>query len=1192
MRNLKKVLALVLALVMSLSLVTIANAADFSDNADIDYSEAVDVMVAAGIIDGVGNNSFDPNGTLTREQAAKLITYMLLGENSEKLGIESSSFKDVAVTRWSAPAIEYCASLGIIDGAGDGNFYPAGKLTGYAFAKMLLTALGYDSQIEKFVGASWTINVATLGMEVGLDDGLETVFGSAEISRQEAAQMALNAIKAPLVHYPNKGNTITVGGTVVDFTSQQYEYVTTTIARQQTISNRQLTNSSSTNPQYTIEFGEKYLPKLELKGEDDDFGRPSYTWLYDKKIIGTYLDETDLVAEFTTKVTGKDLYDTITKPVLDDGTVTVFIDGETDSKKNSNLFDEGDITRSNTDGVGATGKGVLTQVFVTRIESNSRTTYDVNVVIINTYLAIATEDYDTKNEDVNLELYAANGGGRDPEYIKDTKNEKTTATVKNDDIDVEDVKENDKFLATVADGKVQTLVAPEILSDVSIDSFRLDKDVTVDGTTYEYADTAKYDVEVLNAYSKNNLKDTTYNVVLDPYGYLIGIEQNEAVNQYVFVTGMDGGVSNLATKNADANVIFLDGKMETVTVNVGKSQGLDSDDVTEGYALVNAWFTYSVSSSGVYTLKRVGTTFPDRGTKVAQSAMDVNTAGTMVDGTKQVKIDRKNVTLDGITSGANTAKVYGNNDSIYINVSLNAVKAEDDNWYHVVDDVDSVTTGVRNASLVVKNSTKTGNDSNNSKDNPIPPENEIYPLFKDNGYIIAAVVIGEDDGVTKSYAYVTSDDVKRESYNKADDEWTWVREAVVDGKLVDLKEVGGGEDLSDLEDMEQDAWYEIKFDADGNVKSATKLTFATNTEYVNEVQYVDDAIEDHDSVVLFDQTFTANIDEDDDAVITYRNGTLYVNTDDVKGFDVSPDVKVVLCLSDDGDAFDDVDDSYDGYAGLERAIRNLDSNFKGELSAIFDKGSAVVVIFNDLTYAEGGSSQKPGGTSGVDVNVLAVIDGVDNEVTFIATGTDTLSRTEKIAAIKAAVAELESVGEKDVDVSLTTNNEYAVEVNGISMYTLTESAGGVTELPAAPTPAKQWDLIEADSSLGSTESPNGQTYEEVYKELVNSDFISDPTFTPVNATNIKVTGINWRSVKDKVPAYGADQDPAKSIEEFYCGVGGNLEGCTQYAIIPILGTDGESLSYKLIGKKADGTIIAYSSSWTVDGVTFDCGQQP
>ena len=86
--------------------------------------------------------------------------------------------------------------------------------------------------------------------------------------------MALNAIKAPLVYYPNKGNSITVDGTVVDFGSQKFEYVTTTLAKEQRISRDTLTNSK----EYTVELGEKYLLKLESKTTNDDFDRPSYTW--------------------------------------------------------------------------------------------------------------------------------------------------------------------------------------------------------------------------------------------------------------------------------------------------------------------------------------------------------------------------------------------------------------------------------------------------------------------------------------------------------------------------------------------------------------------------------------------------------------------------------------------------------------------------------------------------------------------------------------------------------------------------------------------------------------------------------------------------------------------------------------------------------------------------------------------------
>ena len=182
----KKFLSLVLALAMTLSLVTIsAGAKDFADSDELtseQYEEAVNVMSEMGIIDGYTDGDFRPQGTLTRQAAAKIIACMMLGKTTaESLGTQAAPFKDVPAGSQFAGYIAFCVERGLIDGYADGTFRPTGTLTGFAFLKMLLGALGYDSSIEGYTGTNWTVNVAGRAYEIGLTDGNEEFVGSRRI---------------------------------------------------------------------------------------------------------------------------------------------------------------------------------------------------------------------------------------------------------------------------------------------------------------------------------------------------------------------------------------------------------------------------------------------------------------------------------------------------------------------------------------------------------------------------------------------------------------------------------------------------------------------------------------------------------------------------------------------------------------------------------------------------------------------------------------------------------------------------------------------------------------------------------------------------------------------------------------------------------------------------------------------------
>ena len=1010
MRNLKKILALVLALVMSLSLVTIANAADFTDSDDISYEEAVDVMSTIGVINGMDDGSFDPDGTLTREQAAKLVTYMLLGDNAERLGIETSTFKDVALTRWSAPAIEYCVSLGIIDGAGDGNFYPAGQLTGAAFAKVLLTAIGYDSQKEGLVGASWSVNVSALATEVGLDNGIEDLSWSAPLTREEAAQMALNAIQAPLVTYENDA-TITVNGAEVTIASGDAYYVTTTLAKEQRISDRQLSNSND----YTVEFGEKYFPRLRLVRETDAFERPSHTWVYENKELGTYVDYDLLTETYTEAVTGRQLYELLGKSNIEHYGITYYVDGVVSTEINAK-----NMIRGNTVEYGTTGNGVLTQVFVDHDEG------EIIITSINTYLAQANSDYNATNETVSLNVFQKDSTG-------------TTKIVDSSDVaNITDITK-DQFVLVNLSGKglasgaydVVKVSDVEILTDSTVTKFSKDADLvvsklTADGEEYSASQKAFYDKEVLEDYDLSLLTDMTYNIYLDQYGYAIGVDLFQGELNYVFITGYDRIRSNISVKTATAAAIFLNGDMGEITVNVtATNKNIDrmnkvTDDGTsgdnyfvewgstpatvEGNRSENRWYTYT-ESNGTYTLKPAARMF-------ATTLTNMPTDSNGIIKSAYVYLDDSNPVGNAATDVKGRA--YGNDDSIYITVEAGSVDTSN-GAKDAITDVNGVYSGVQNVEIEVTAGTM----------QQVPQC--AYTLYNSDYYIIASIVLGEAQGSVQNYAYILSGAKSEEL--KSDGYYYWTFDAVLGGEKVTLE--AKTKYSSTIEGLNPYTVQELRFDGD----------YVSAVEDVTADKFVgtDLIVKGHDIYDIGNvPTGTTNdiapigTAKRISGTLRLEGRTLYTNygpgvTPD-KGLALASDAKAVL-IQNEG-TIGNLSRKVTSCGSVAEAIGRLADlsdaeglQFQGRIVAVLNSAGVaqwVVIISDNPLVIGGGGTTTPvveGLGIAVDTNSLQV-------VAKFREGTPAAAQRQQI------VMAMRNAGVNVSYVDLTPGSEFAVDTNG------------------------------------------------------------------------------------------------------------------------------------------------------------------
>ena len=204
MNNLKRVLSLGLtgAMLSGMMLVGASAASkDFTDADEIQNKEAVEVMSTLGVLKGKDTGAFDPAGTVTRAEMAKIICVMRNGGVDPTLGTSSNPVYTDVSNHWARSYIEYCSNLNIIAGQGDGTFNPDGQVTGAAAAKMLLVALGYRADEANFTGNGWDTNVNVIATQKGLYEGLENMDVSAALTRDNAAQMIWNALQAVEVEY-------------------------------------------------------------------------------------------------------------------------------------------------------------------------------------------------------------------------------------------------------------------------------------------------------------------------------------------------------------------------------------------------------------------------------------------------------------------------------------------------------------------------------------------------------------------------------------------------------------------------------------------------------------------------------------------------------------------------------------------------------------------------------------------------------------------------------------------------------------------------------------------------------------------------------------------------------------------------------------------------------------------------------
>ena len=622
MKNLKKILALVLAFACAF---TMFAGAAFTDQADIKVeNEVVDTLIELGVINGYTDGSFKPNDTVTRAEMAKMI-YVLRTGNSDASAYnnDKTSFTDVN-GHWAAGFIKYCQSVGIIAGQSATKFAPDQTVTAQEAAKMLLVTLGYDANKAGLVGINWASKTNALADENGLLDDLNTSF-TGPCPRQYAAQLIYNAIDTPTVVWRDDAYTNvtllgddnkTVGEKFMNLkkTTAVLEDVSKTSGKETfeltldktTVDLNKTTDSDNNGAKALYSF-------TDVKKDYSDLKYQMVTVLYknnDKsKVYGVYATKDN------TQQTGilKNLKMDGNKAKLDDTKYdladknTVYVNGKswTENKKDSNNI----------------------KSFIDTYGNDSDTKYTNAAYMQPTEVKLLATDGSTDYSILNVKTFAVaevTAVGSDYINVSFKKGDNTIATkskLESDDWDWYDgVKKNDYVVLTAAGnyGTNHGLVEKATVVTGKVNGTKSDDGVAIDGEWYTMAGKKG------NMVTRPNTGANVEMVVVNGYVYYTDTTAGSIDDIALLVEAAPkGGVNS----KWEARMIFADGTDKVVEIEKkwdDKDDGAAIAEFHEGIASnpnANETITYSKTpsetkvapmlvsyevSKDVYTLTRLG----------------------------------------------------------------------------------------------------------------------------------------------------------------------------------------------------------------------------------------------------------------------------------------------------------------------------------------------------------------------------------------------------------------------------------------------------------------------------------------------------------------------------------------------------------------------------------------------------------